>query len=508
MLVHELYLHALDTTPDKLAVVCQHETLTYRQLHRNVNRFTRSLLKLGVKRGDRVGLFMQNIPQYVEIFLACSKVGAVVVNVSCYASVPAIAYILNHSRTEWLFYGNDLKEKAGEVIDSVDTLKGVYPVDTPPGCSSPAWMDSPDGDIAAGDLPEIAPDDISIIIYTSGSTSTPKGAVHTHYSMTHCAIDRKETLRLTAEDSYLSTAYLCHAAAFMVTLFPMLYVGGTALFPRSYTIDNFMELLLEYAPTMAASGPAQLWEMLEHPKIEGARLSQMRYFSCGGDVVPMELHRQFAEVFGFPLSESIGMTECSTYLTTPYGTEHRIGSMGKPVTGAYVRLIDENGCDVATGECGEIIVKATTNMKCYWDDEGATEKTIKEGWIYTGDIGRQDEDGYYYFAGRKKMMIVRNTCNIPPVMIEAAVNKHPGVKTSCVIGVPDRRIGQRVVVFVEPEEGRETPTTEELSEWITSHVYEHMCPDEWIILKQLPATAIGKTDREELQRIYNELKKN
>ena len=396
MLVHQLFQKTLQRTPDKVACICQDAACTYREIDENSQRFARGLLHLGVQRGDRVALYMHNILEIAYLYMACSKIGAIAVPVSCYSQTPELVYALNHCEARLLLCSRALHPNVPVIGSQVPCLQHTFVIDD----SDAAWEEVLRAAPREVVWPHVEPADPALILYTSGSTNKPKGVTHTQRSLWHCAQDRCTTLGLTYRDTFLNTGYLCHDAASTTALLPMLYVGGTAIFPYSFQPEVFLEMVARCRPTFAAASPSQIQAILEHPGRPQVNFSCLKYWSAEGDIVPEQLHENFRAIMKFPLSESIGMAECSTYMTTPPGEPHKPGSMGKPVRGVKVRLVDEVGLEVGLGEAGEIVVRSDTMMDRYWKDPVHTARVLKRGWLHTGNLARQDEDGYYFFVER------------------------------------------------------------------------------------------------------------
>jgi len=495
MQLSTIYQTTLLATPDKAAYICGDTTVSYRLLDTHARRYAALLADQGIKKGDRVALTMHNLPQLPQLYFALYRLGAIAVPISPYSTAAEMNYALVHCAARLLLVSRKLFDTACEAVANAPLIEKTIVVDDQDNADSSFDQQS----METIDACAMAPSDPAMILYTSGSTAKPKGIVYTRKSLFSTAAYRSETLRLTGADLYFNAGYLCHGAALTTALLPMLYAGGTALFPVSFNPADFLPFVSRYKPTIAALGPSQLWAVLDHPLCALTDFSSLRYVSAGGDVVSSQLHERFLQSMKFPLSESIGMTECGTYLTTAPGMPHKIGSMGKPVIGAEVRLVDENGNDVNTGEIGQIIVRTDTCMAGYWNDEENTARALVDGWLQTGDAARQDGDGYYYFAGRIKNMLVRDCCNISPTEVEDAIRQHPAVKDCGIVGIPDPRHGQKVIAFVQLQTGAAPFNGAALETFTASIIMGPRLPDKWVQVTELPATQLGKLDRKKLQ---------
>ena len=469
-----LFQTALKKTPDKIAYICGETSVSYCQLDEKARQHEVALKGLGVGKGDLVALTMHNIPQLPQLYMALYRIGAIAVPISPYSSIGDFSFALSHCSARLFLTSRELFPAACEAVAAAPLVEKVLVVDDEE--SSAESIVLPDT------APEVEPccltqSDPLMILYTSGSTARSKGIVYTCGSLRAAAINRAETLGITVDDTYYNAGYLCHGAALTTALLPILYAGGTALFPARFSVPDFFQSVSRYRPTIAALGPSQLWAVLEHPLCASADLTSLRYVTAGGDVVGEQLHGLFQQRMKFPLSESIGMTECGTYMTTRPGMPHRTGSMGKPVVGAEVRLVDEDGNDVAPGEIGQVVVRTATCMAGYWKDDENTALALVDGWLYTGDAARMDEDGYYYFAGRIKQMLVRDCVNISPMEVEDAIRQHPQVKDCGVIGIPDPRHGQKIFAFVQLKPGDTSFDQHDLAEFAAARVMRVRLPD-------------------------------
>ncbi|OEU75960.1 MAG: hypothetical protein BA874_01265 [Desulfuromonadales bacterium C00003068] len=498
MNLSNIYKSALSGTPDKAAYICGNTAVSYRSLDENSRRYTAALKVLGIEKGDRVALTMHNIPQLPQLYIALYRLGAIAVPISPYSTAAELNYALVHSSARLLLVSLELYNTALEAVANAPTIEKTIIVDDQGETGGDFHFELAEQPV---DACAMDPSDPAMILYTSGSTAKPKGIVYSSKSLQSCVACRCETLIMTTDDIYFNAGFLCHGAALTMTLLPALYTGGTALFPTKFNTSEFWPSVGRYKPTIAALGPSQLWTVLEHPLCSLTDFSSLRYVTSGGDVVSNQLHELFLRTIKFPLSESIGMTECGTYLTTRPRMLHKIGSMGKPVVGSEVRLVNDQGSDVSLGETGQIIVRTESCMSGYWNDEKNTALTIVDGWLQTGDVGRQDEDGYYYFAGRIKNMIVRDACNISPKEVEDAIKQHPIVKDCGIVGIPDPCHGQKVIAFILLHVEEDSLDEHELEKFTASIIMGPRLPDKWVQVKELPSTQLGKLDRKKLQKM-------
>lgn len=499
-----IYRKALLRTPGKTAIICGADSWTYGRLHSEVDSAARTLCSLGITRGDRILLCSHNRIEIAALYLACFRLGAPAVAVSCYSSAAEIAYAVRQTGARLLLVNEPIFALLEETKLEGITPGSIYCLDPLPAQDARCWATAAAAPPATLAFPPIPQDQPAVIIFTSGSTKLPKGVTHTHHSLFHMAVNRCSTLDLGSEDTSLNSGYLVHGAALTMTLLPSLYVGGTAVYLPRFNAEDFLQLLKKRRITHAAAGPSQLPKLLDHPLAQTRDFSTLRYFTSGGDAVPDHLFERFRDVFGFELTQSMGMTECGTYLTTKPGETSTHGTLGRPVENTEVRIVNELDREVPAGEIGQIAVRTEAAMCGYWNDAEATKHTLRGGWLYTGDLGRKDDAGFFYFAGRVKNIIVRDEGNIAPGEIEEALNAHPAVKESCVIGIPEQGHGEEICAFVVMRDPAAAGDPEKLEEELAAHlgsiIAQRKIPQKWAFLAVLPGTELGKVDRKELKK--------
>lgn len=496
MSLNELYRKALADTPEKAALIFTGTITSYRALSDAVDRSAQRLLHLGVTHGDRVGIFMRNRSEFIELYLACFRIGAVAVPLNHRFQADEVVFAANHCGAKLLIADGPLYPRIRDVRAKIPTLEAIYLYGDVPPDAGPAWdhVDAPD----AAQWPSIAEDAPAMILYTSGSTGKPKGVVHTHGSILDTAKGRAATQQLTAEDISLAATAICHGGGSMGVTFPTLYAGGTVVILAESEPELFLEAVARHRPTRTLLLPAQLLDAVTSPRADGVDFASLREVQCGGDQISPALYSEFADVEDLELNQAYGMTECEgCCMNPPFGNIKR-GSIGLPREGIEVRLVLD-GTDVADGEVGEFLIRSDSVMAGYWNDPENTEAAFTDGWLRTGDLGRRDEDGYHYFAGRIKEVIIKGGSNIAPGEVEDVLNAHPGVELSGVVGQPDPRLGAIVHAFIEPRPGRAAPITEqELTAFASERLAAYKVPDRWTFVDSIPRNDVGKIDRKAL----------
>ncbi|MFH1980405.1 MAG: class I adenylate-forming enzyme family protein [Pseudomonadota bacterium] len=501
MLLHEMYLTALERTPDKAALIIDDVVVTYRQLDLAVDRFARALHGLGLHPGDRVSLFMGNRPELAALYLACSRLGVVAVPSKYYYKTEELAYVTNLCGSRILLVGAEKLPAAMGIRRIAPCLEGVYAVGGDPTGDTQPWTDALFSAPHTVAWPRVDGSHPAMVAFTSGTTSRPKGVTLTQESLFHAMESRRITLGHTADDGFLTSSWLCHGAAVSIVLLPMIACGGTALLMSQFSPERYLTLLRTRRPTFAAAAPMQVQRLLNCPDGIREDFSSLKAMFSGGDATPLALQQDFFRKTGRELHIGLGLTECGAAIIGPIDRPFKPGTIGLPMHGVDARLIDDRGRPVTQGEVGEIILRTPSVMAGYWNDPEATAGAIVDGWLHTGDLGRQDADGYFIFIGRKKNIIVRDTSNISPAQVENDLNTHPKVKACGVTGIPDAAHGQAVAAFIVPADPADRPAEDELTVFARAKMNDLAVPGLWFFIDALPLTDMGKIDRQALARM-------
>ena len=475
-------------------------TLSYSQLEADSERVAGGLLQAGVRPGDRVALFMPNCTELVLAYFGCFKAGAIAVPLNTRYRWPEACYAIGHSGSTTLLAHSAV---AGQVdvqaLDALGVVRRYLAGQGGPAHGFRAFRELLTGANTGLRLLAVLPDQPALIVYTSGSTARPKGVIHTHASIRRTAHDFAAVRRLTGADTTLISLSLCHAAALRGQLLPAIATGGCSVLVPAFSPEAMPGVIEEHRVTWIQLLPAQLGELAGQVTAAAGRydLGSLRCAYVAGDKAPLATLERFREALGFEATEYCGMAECGTYATNPPAGPRRPGSIGLPVPGTEVRI---DGA-ARPGDVGEILLRGPAMMQGYWRDPEATAQALRGGWLHTGDLGRIDQDGYIWHAGRSKFMIVRDGSNISPLEVEEALNAHPGIQQSAVIGIPDQKLGQRVVAYAVTRPGQGSPpSSQELRSFAAERLAPYKVPEGIVLLPDLPATGMGKTDRAALQR--------
>jgi long-chain acyl-CoA synthetase len=474
---------------DRPAVRMDAEVLTYADLWDAAARVAGLLATLGVEPGDRVGIMLPNVPAFPIAYYGTLAAGGVVVPMNPLLKSREVAYYLGDSGAKVLFAWHGAAGEAAKgaadtgarVVDVADPLLTLADQD-------PAQVTADRGD-----------DDDAVILYTSGTTGRPKGAELTHANLTRNAeLTATTLLKSGTADVVMGCLPLFHVFGLTCGLNATIASGSTlTLLPR-FDPGKALEIIQRDRVTIFEGVPTMYAAMLHHTG-ERPDVSSLRLCISGGAAMPVEVMRGFEEAFGCIILEGYGLSETSPVASFNHPDKVRKpGSIGTPIAGVEMRLIDADGADVPAGEIGEIAIRGHNVMKGYWGRPDATAEAIQDGWFRTGDLARVDEDGYYYIVDRKKDLIIRGGYNVYPREIEEVLYEHPDVAEAAVIGIPHPELGEDVGAAVKLKPGG-TATPADLRAFVRERVAAYKYPRHVWIVDDLPKGPTGKILRREVQ---------
>jgi acyl-CoA synthetase (AMP-forming)/AMP-acid ligase II len=509
LLSDKLVEHAA-TQADAEAIVFESTRLTYGQLNERVNRLANGLGSLGLRRGDHVALLLGNCNEYLEAYYALSKLGMVAVPLNWRLSEPELTYIVDHSESVALITDEAHAETAHLLRTKVDRLDRIIGV----GVAADGVIPYEEI-VAAGASAEPSPEGVDesqmlILMYTGGTTGLPKGVMLSHRNLLAAigAIAKSGVKAVGART--LFALPLFHIANWQAFLFHAL--GGCVVVCRSANPTQIVDLLQKERPVMVNLVPTVYQSMLSLPGIEQIDFSFVNRFTTSGAPMPPEVMRSCEKVFRMRFGKGYGLTEAAPSVSALNPNEYalegdpvlvkRSRSVGKPLPNITVAIRREDGGECAPEEQGEITVSGDNVMLGYWRDEERTRQTLRNGWLWTGDIGYKDEEGYIYLVDRKGDMIISGGENVHPTETENALQEHPAVHEVAVVGVPDPKWGEAVKAVVALEPGREI-TAEELIAFCKERIAGYKCPRSVDFVEELPKTTVGKILRREVRNRYS-----
>ncbi|MBR1125682.1 long-chain-fatty-acid--CoA ligase [Bradyrhizobium lablabi] len=488
-----------------LACVDGARRFTYAEFNERVNRQANGLSAMGLKKGDRVAVLLNNGVEAIEAVAAAAKGGFVHVPVN-FRSVPReIANVLQHSGSTVVLVDAEYKGRLDQA-----NLPDVRTVVVKPGQPDSPYEKWLAGQSGAEPTTDVTGDDDFMICYTSGATGTPKGVLHKHrQSVAHAPvvivqyeIDAASKLLLVYPHNSIASINMFYVPAWLV---------GSALVTtdqRHFDAERWLSLVERERITHCHLVPTMLFRVLESPKLATTDCSSLRTIGYGSAPMPTERVERLMQVFGNILIQGYGMTEVSSiaavldkadHLAAMKGDRDRLNSCGRPAFGTELRVVDDNGRDVAPGEVGEIIFRGPQVMSGYWNEPEKTAETIREGWLYSGDMARVDAGGYLYIVDRKKDLIISGGANISSREVEEVLYWHPSVREASVIGRPDEQWGELPHAFVSLLPDKPAPTPAELIAFCKQRLANYKCPQQIEIIADLPKSAMGKILKTELR---------
>lgn len=478
--------------PSNVAISAQGGKWTYDRLREEVLRAAGGLCALGVRRGERVATLMFNRAELITSYLALFRIGAILVPLNTRLADPEWEYILEDSGASLVITEAAFEKRILALKERLTGIRHVISIGGQERGAIP-WQDLLSTEPMEEPPQEPGIEDDLYILYTSGTTGRPKGAVITHQNFLWNAINAQVTGGFKADDVVYYGLPLFHAAA-MGGCFATLLLGGKVVLRPRFDPLELLSLIESERITRVPAVPPMLLAILETPGLERRDLSSLRAFNTGATTIPQPLKERLHERFPWvEITDSYGLTEATSYCTVLAGKEFltKKACVGKPHAYVEVRVVDEKERDVAPGEVGEILVRGPNVMRGYWMRPEETQEALRGGWLHTGDLGRMDEEGYLYVVDRKKDMIITGGENVYPREVEEVLNSHPSVAEAAVVGVPDERWGEKVVAFVVPRSGMNIEPGE-LDLHCRAHIASYKCPKDYRIVDDLPRTSTGK----------------
>ena len=489
--------------PDKAALIFEGEIFTYKRLNERINQTAHKLKGMGIGKGNRVGVLMYNTHELVEIFFALGKIGAILVPLNTRFVSTEIEYIIRDSRLDVLIFGQPFVGVLEPLIGILPIKEGHYM------ClgEAPAWARKYEDEMAQQPVSEpivdepIGGEDAVIIMYTSGTTGTPKGAILSHRKTFFNSLNANIYYGLTPSDIMLAPRPMFHSGGLLVELCPTIYKGGTLIMKGRFSPEDILTTIEKYKVTVLEVAATVLRFILEDCDISKYDLRSLRVCYTGGERVPSALLEDYAKR-GIIISQIYGQTETSTltWLSMEDAVRKR-GSIGKPVFHGDVRIVGNDGHQVGPGEIGEIVVSGCITMNGYWEKPELTEDTIVDGWLQTGDLATIDDEGFMYIVDRKKDMFITGGENVYPAEIEKVLLENRKVLNVGVCGIPDEKWGEVGMASIILKDGESMKEAEAIA-ICDGKLARYKIPKVIRFVDELPMTAAHKIMRKKLREDY------
>lgn len=499
--------------PTKAAFTFMDTTLNYAQVNAAANQVANGLKSIGVQPGDKIALSCLNLPYFPIVYFGILKAGAAVVPLSVLLKKDEVAYHLQDSdaKAYFCFIGTEqlpMGQRGYEGFQEAPLCEHFFMIMPKPETPSPIAGTKTLGALMVGQSPAnettlTNPDDTAVIIYTSGTTGRPKGAELTHTNLLTNAIVSADLGKITKDDTLLVVLPLFHIFAMTVLMNAGIYRGTTNILLPRFEAEAVFGLMQKHGVTIFAGVPTMYWGLL-HCKSDQfdyeAIASKLKMCLSGGASLPVKVLEDFEARFKVPIMEGYGMSEGSPVVTfNQLDVGRKPGSIGTPVWGLEVKIIDDNDQELPPGEKGELIYRGPNVMKGYYKRPEVNKRVLRGGWMHSGDVAIQDEDGYFFIVDRTKDMIIRGGFNVYPREVEEVMIKHEAVSLLAVIGVPDEKMGEEIRAYVVLKDGYSI-SEKELVDWTQERIASYKYPRQIRFITQLPMTATGKILKKELRK--------
>jgi len=471
----------------RTVLIYKNKKIRYRELLKSIDSLSYILKTKGINNGDRVAILLRNSPEFVISVFACFKIGAIAVPINIFLTPTEIIYILNDSRSKILISSSEFKDKFQQIKEETNNIKEIIDI-----CEKNLDLDSKINK-------DVSTNEIASILYTSGTTGHPKGAMLTHRNFISNAESCLKIIKLTKKDRAISFLPLFHSFSFTTTLLIPLFTGAsTFLMPHIIKGPKFLKLIFFKKITLFIGIPAVYKMLIKVPKLLGKiAFIRIKYFVSGADTLGEKLHIEFEKKFKKTFIEGYGLTEAAPVVTLNPPEKSMPGTIGLPIPGVELKIVDGEGKEVKNGEIGEIIVKGENVMKGYFGMEEATKKTIKDGWLYTGDLAKIEKNGYIKIVDRKKDMFVAKGLNVYPREIENVIKDIPEIEEVAVIGEKIKSTETEIpIAFVKT---KKEVSKQEIISYCRRRLANYKIPRKIIFIEEFPKTSTGKISKKDLR---------
>jgi fatty-acyl-CoA synthase len=481
-------------TPDRVALIdyATGSETTFEQWNERANRTANYLKSLGVGKGDRVAVYASNRPEYLDLFWAAPKIGAMLQNLNWRLTVHELTGIVESAAPRVFIYSEDWKPQAEELKPSFTTVEHIVAL-TNPGSGERGITERDAMSEVLDDVPELTLDDPWGIYYTGGTTGLPKGAVITHGNVTWNSINTITSWGINGQHKAALQLPFFHIGGPNIFMAPLVHAGGTTILCSGFDPDETFDLVERSGITHYVAVPTMFQMLQAHPRWDEADFSKLELVISGGAPCPLPIMEKFWDrgidfIMGYGLTEASG----NNFWLPPQMVRKKIGSVGYPIFHIDMKIIRDDGTECAANEGGELLIRGPHIVAGYWNNTGATAEAIRDGWLHTGDVAMRDEDGCYSILGRSKEMFISGGENVYPAEIESVLSAHPAVMEAAVVGVPHETWGEVGRAYVVATEAY---NEKDLRAFLAGCLARYKLPRSIIVLEALPVTAIGKIDK-------------
>lgn len=472
-------------TPHDTAIIDAktNESWSYKEMKKRANLLTNYLLANGIQKGDRVALLSPNHISYFDLFFAASNIGAIFVPLNWRMSPYELDYILSDCQPKIVGVASIFMNQWRQLESNVNHFI----------IHSNDYVEQLDLVSESQHMNQLKERDPFAMIYTSGTTGQPKGVVLSHRSILWNAMNTIISWDLEQEDVTLTTLPMFHTGGLNAFSIPILLAGGTVVFQEEFEAEKAIQDLINYKCTTALFVPTMYHMMIQTELFWRSDFPHMKVFVSGGAPCPKKIYDAFARK-GLAFKEGYGLTEAgpNNFYIDPLDIPEKLGSVGKPMIFNDIKIMKPNGDHAKSGEVGQLYVRGNHSFEFYWNQPNETKETFVDGWIDTGDLAKQDEDGFVYIVGRKKDMIITGGENVYPLEIEKWLEEHDAVNEAAVIGIDDDKWGEKVVAFISV---KQSITIDELHNYCQHKLAQYKIPKQFHLIDELPKNSVGKIDK-------------
>ena len=481
-------------TPNHIALIdyASKTETTFAEWNRRANQTANFLKSLGVCKGDRVAVYASNKAEYLDLFWAAPKLGAMLQNLNWRLTVSELTGIIESGAPGVLIYSEDWRRQVDELKSSFTTVEHIVAM-TNPGIGERDFAERESMSAELHDTPELSLDDPWGIYYTGGTTGLPKGAVLTHGNVTWNSVNTITSWGINAHHKAALQLPFFHIGGPNIFMAPLVHAGGTTILCSGFDVDETFDLVEQAGITHYVAVPTMFQMLQEHPRWRDADFSKLELVISGGAPCPLPVMQKFWDrdvdfKMGYGLTEASG----NNFWLPPELVQKKIGSVGYPIFHIDMKIINRDGSVCADNEEGELLIRGPHIVAGYWKNPEATAETIRDGWLHTGDIAKRDKDGCYSILGRSKEMFISGGENVYPPEIESVLTSNPYVIEAAVVGVPHDTWGEVGRAFLVITDGY---AEDELRTFLVERLAKYKLPRSFVVLDALPLTAIGKIDK-------------
>ncbi len=498
MTLKELLQKPFQNDANNVAIVLDQDRISYKELQEKINRFQNGLKKIGVQKGEHVGLLLPNSPEFIISYMGVATLGSTVVPINPTLTVDELTYIINDASIKTLICVQPLERLVKILQKNCPQLKNILvtaETEKTPFISFTSLLETSET-TPVDEL--ISSEDVAAILYTSGTTGKPKGAMLTHKNLFSNAASGYETLKCGITDNFLVSLPLFHSFQATVGMLIPIFGGSKMVIVRDFKPQQILELVDKEKLSIFLGVPSMYLLLTRTPGEIKKESHFFRLCVSGGAALPIAIAEEFEKRFNTPVHEGYGLTEASPVCAVnPIDQPPKIGSIGKPINGVELKVTDEDQNELPVGEVGELLVRGDNVMKGYLGLEEATQSTLRNNWLHTGDMAKKDDEGYFYIVDRKKEMIIVAGENVYPREIEEVLYQHPAVAENAVIGVPDHLRGEVPRAYIKVKEEMETNRKEILA-FCRERLATYKLPKTIRFIDEFPKNATGKILKKDL----------